>query len=116
MTISTRYALWAAGRDTGSSSLTMGAIMMGADPKDLRSGSHPRDPSDLGRCLRLLALIPEWRADLDKMRGVSPAWAALVDHWDELATLMADEVGIDWSKGKIAERTYDRMKEVLGRR
>lgn len=75
--------------------------------------NYPRDPADLGRCLRLLKLIPSWRKRLPEMSRKHPCWRALVKHWDELEKMMADECGIDWSKGQAAPLTYKRMKEIL---
>ncbi|MEL3893148.1 hypothetical protein [Pseudomonas aeruginosa] len=74
----------------------------------------PSDPSDLGRCLRLLELVPEWKARISEMAIHGREWAALVSHWEELHQLMDDEVGIDWSKGNSALRTYERMKAIQG--
>ena len=111
-TIAARYGAWTTTRDTGSSSFALGAYMLGAEVGSFKA-SHPHDPSDLGRCLRLLELIPEWKERMGEMSVLSPAWAALVAHWDELARLMELEVGIDWSKGKSAPVTYARMREIL---
>lgn len=63
---------------------------------------HPLDPSDLCRCLHVSPFPP------DHMRGLSPEWDALVDHWFELSDLLAEE----HSTGR-APRTYARMKELF---
>lgn len=105
-----RAHAWIVSRDTGASSKTLWARMMGARRDD---PSHPWDPDDLGRCLRLLELIPEWKPRIREMAGVSLGWAALVLRWDEIAQSMADEVGIDWSKGLSAPKTYALMKDTL---
>jgi hypothetical protein len=101
---------WIVGDDTGISSETIWATMMGVK-RSYRS--HPHDPSDIGRCFRLLKLVPSWRRRLSEMRRVSPAWRALVKHWDELERMMDEEVGIDWSKGRSAPKTYERMQQIL---
>lgn len=41
-----------------------------------------------------------------------PIWAALVARWDDLAASMEAEVGIDWTKGKSAPRTYELMRKI----
>lgn len=105
-----RAAAWIAGHDTGVSSKTIWATMMGVKP---RWSSHPHDAADLGRCLRLLEVIPEWIPRMPEMRAVSREWAAILTHWDELAALMEEEVGIDLTKGDRAPRTYARMKEII---
>lgn len=77
------------GRDTGTSSKAIVAFMEG-HPVD--NGSYPRDPDDLGRCIRLLEIAPEYRTLLKSMRVVSPEWARLVEHWDELEALYRKEL------------------------
>lgn len=102
---------WIVGSDSGASSKAIWAHMMGTTPS--YGWSHPHDPSDFGRCVRLLKLIPEWRTRLHEMSARSHAWKALVDNWSLIEAAMSDEVGIDWSKGRNAPATYDLMKRVL---
>jgi hypothetical protein len=99
--IAERAMRWTSQGETGASSLTMFAVMTGNKPR--YGYSYPLDGSDLGRCLKLLALIPEWRARLDEMRSAGPVWSALVDHWDELATLHAED----------SPKLYQRMKAII---
>lgn len=63
--------------------------------------NHPWDPGDLGRCL-LVSPMPPFH-----MRTRSPEWALFVDHWTELAALLAEER----PTGK-APKTYELMKEI----
>jgi hypothetical protein len=65
---------------------------------------HPHDPSDLCRCLYVSPSAPT------HMQERSPQWAALVDHWDELADLLAEE-----HPNGSAPKTYARMQELLQR-
>lgn len=101
----TKIAQWLVGRDTGSSSKAIVAELNGAmtSPDD-----HPHDPDDLGRCIRLLELMPEYRIRLREMRGVSPMWRNLVDQWDELVRLYHEEL----PTGK-APKCYDFMRELI---
>lgn len=46
------------------------------------------------------------------MAECTPAWARMVTYWDQIAASMAEEVGIDWSKGDFAPLTYDLMKKL----
>lgn len=50
------------------------------------NGSTPADADDLGRCLRLIALFPEWRDRLDEVAAAYPgtAWPRIIDRWGEL--------------------------------
>ena len=103
---------WSAGPNTGESSKTLAYRAIG-----LRHSreSHPYDPADLNRCLLLMERLPWVRLYLPEMAKVSPEWAALIEHWDEIEKTFLDEVGLDWSHGKSAKRTYDLMKRVMGR-
>lgn len=107
----TRAAQWIVGEDTGLSSISIWAHMMGVEPED--GFTTPSDPSDLGRCLRLLRAFPEWDQRIAEMAGCGRGWQVLAHHWRELEQLMANEVGIDWSKGQSAPRTFARMRTLL---
>lgn len=98
---------WLFSGDTGSSSKAICAHMLGIKNRDMHS--YPSDPSDLGRCLRLLRLIPEWAKRINEMGEYSPGWSGLVEKWEDIAQIMQDEVGIDWEKGRAAPLTYDAM-------
>jgi hypothetical protein len=104
-----RALLWLAGGDSGMSSEAIVHHMLGMES----DGSYPYDPADLGRCLRMLELFPEWKPRITEMAVYSKAWKSLADRWDSLAAMMADEVGIDWSKGRSAPRTYKAMKSAI---
>ena len=108
MDIKDRVISWLLSGDTGSSSEAICAHMTG---KGTYYGhSYPSDPSDLGRCLRLLELVPEWKPRIAEMAKYSPGWAGLVAEWDKLTNLMTNEVGIHWEKGESAPATYKAMK------
>lgn len=98
---------WIVGNDTGTSSQTIWAVLMGATP---RHRSTPSDPSDFGRCYRLLKLMPAWRARLSEVATRYPEWSALVAHWDELTTLYEQELN---TPNGMAPKTYARMKELI---
>lgn len=107
-TVEQRLIEWFVSDDTGSSSKAIAAHMTGTKAK--YGMDYPSDPSDLGRCLRLLEKIPEWKGRISEMAHHSPGWAGLVYKWDDICKCMQDEVGIDWSKGDSAPKTYDMMK------
>lgn len=101
---------WAAGRDTGTSSLTIYSLITGQpSPRDGDGFCTPLDPDDFGRCYRLLKLFPAWREQLGKVVERCPEWGPLVDHWDELTELYEAELG-----SGLAPRLYKRMQELLG--
>ncbi len=108
--MSKRVATWLGSDDTGVSSETI-ALWLGFGVRRTHS-SPPSDPADLGRCLRLLKACPHLKPRFHKMADLDNFWPTYVRRWDEMATSMADEVGIDWSKGRRAERTYELMKQV----
>lgn len=101
---------WLLESDCGLSSKALMARMLGASARPM---NYPHDPADLGRCLRLLQRVPAWRARIGEMAACGKCWAALVSQWDEIASAMEAEVGIDWSKGCSAPKTYALMKSVL---
>jgi hypothetical protein len=111
MTDIAKLATWFAGNDTGVSSCTIAASMAGANMDNVHSGI-PHDPGDLGRCLRLLEIFPEWKSRMPEMANLSKDWAKLMHNWDDIVQCMEGEVGINWSKGREAPKTYDLMKSI----
>jgi hypothetical protein len=107
-----RVNTWIVSGDVGQSSKTIWATMLGIDLGE-DGTNHPHDPADLGRCLRLLELMPEWKPRVPELAALEPCWRALVEHWDNLASSMEDEVGIAWEKGKSAPATYALMRTVI---
>jgi hypothetical protein len=111
--VGARLAAWSASGDTGVSSKAIAAQMTGAENSGWLCWEHPHDPDDLGRCLRLLALFPEWRVRIGEMAARGPGWAGLAARWDEIAAAMAEEVGIAWEKGTAAAKTYTLMRDAI---
>ena len=103
---------WFNGHDTGTSSKAIYRHMMGYTRERAPFGTHPHDPSDFGRCYRLLALEPRWRARIGEMAQYSKAWAALAGAWDELTAMY--EAVID-SGAKDATELSHRMKDLTAR-
>lgn len=103
-----RALRWAIGNDTGASSKAIAGHMTGNRPS---SGYPPPwDPSDFGRCMRLVAAIPEWRPRLPEMAKRSPEWAGIVKHWDRIEQCMRAELA---DGGGRAPATYDLIKQAL---
>ena len=92
---------WLVTGSTGVSSKAMVAHFMGLDTKR-NYGDHPHDGGDFGRCYRLLEAVPEFKNRIGGMATRSNEWAALVEHWDELTELYAND-------GKC----HERMREIF---
>ena len=75
---------WLKGDDTGTSSRTICGVFAGIDALDGRKPSTPMAPSDFGRCFRLLAAFPEWRARLPEVAARHPNWTPFVAAWPDL--------------------------------
>jgi hypothetical protein len=99
---------WRDGRDTGVSSQTIYSVFMGVGNPD--RACWPWDPSDFGRCYRLLKIAPDWRKNLHRVAESYPhtAWVPLIREWAELEKLYEEEL----PKG-TAPKLYQRMKELI---
>lgn len=86
--ISTRLLQWVFNGDTGLSSKAMAAHLYCIRiENEFNRVFHPSDASDFGRCVELLAAVPEMRVHVFRMAELSPTWAAIVASWDELECL-----------------------------
>jgi hypothetical protein len=84
---------WLFGCDTGmSSKAILGHMICGVS-----DGSWPSDGGDLGRCLRLLDLFPEWKGRIGEMARYGKVWSLYVEHWDQIVS---------------ADDPYDLMKSL----
>lgn len=71
--------------------------------------NYPRDPGDLGRCVRALDQLPHLREHLMDAAVLSPEWAELIRHWDALEALYREEAA-----GRAgAPKTYHAMRKVI---
>lgn len=71
---------WLFSRDTGSSSKCIAQHMLGIKGYI----DYPSDEGDLGRCVRLLDLIPEWKPRIAEMAAYGAVWPLYVANWDDL--------------------------------
>lgn len=101
---------WLADGDTGVSSESLAFEYLGTVRGGYSGIDAPHDPADLGRCLRLIKRVPEVRACVDSLAKKHSRWNKAAPAWDDIAKCMEDEVGIDWSKGRSAPKTYELMK------
>lgn len=102
---------WLLSSDTGSSSIAICAHMIGEKPK--YDFDAPSDPSDLGRCLRLLDIFPEWKPRIPEMAAHGPAWAGLVKQWDTIVDLYYNEGGVPLEQRELSPETYKAMKLAI---
>jgi hypothetical protein len=100
---------WLQGRDTGTSSLTIYAAITG-ERSPARELDVPQDPSDFGRCYRLLKRFPEWRGQLYKTADLCKKWRPFVEDWDKLTALYEQELASDTAPKLL----YARLRELRG--
>ena len=104
---------WFRGRDTGISSLTIFHVMTGRPTKASAFGyAVPHDPSDFGRCYRLLQLCPEWIPRLSEVSAKFPAWKGLIENWPALTERY--EQAMRTPKAP-AHEMYNLMQTLIGR-
>jgi hypothetical protein len=110
--------LWLLSSDTGISSKAIFRAMIGFPPQDKCT---PCDPSDFGRCYRLLKMFPEWEArvkELGTLIDYSPKvngeqrpnlWQIFADNYKKLCEMYEEEcVGDYWKAPKL----YKFMKDL----
>lgn len=102
---------WLFSGDAGTSSKTICRVMIGqALPEKSMGVDVPLDPSDFGRCYRLLKKFPEWRKRLDEVAGKYPHWKPFVRDWDALTSLYEEE---STNRDGRAPRLYAKITELL---
>jgi len=89
MKMSQKKLAWLLGDDTGLSSKTIFAVMNGIE---FKHNAPPRDPSDMGKCFRLLTLFPHWKSRLNEVAELYPEWKVLIDNWKILYDLYCKEL------------------------
>lgn len=105
--------VWALGDDTGTSSETIVRIALGLEEmRGLHSFDAPHDPSDFGRCYRLIQKFPELRKKLPLVGRKCKAFAPMVKRWDDLSALWEEESNNGTGR---APKLYALMKELRGR-
>lgn len=96
---------WSLGGDTGASSKTM----LRAAIRPVKGGDIPHDPSDFGRCYRLLEAVPELRLYFPQMVANCPRLTPYINEWDELAMLYEREKANGTGR---APDLYARLKKL----
>jgi len=121
MTIEARADSWICSWDTGISSQTIWEVLRGQTVRH-RSHNWPCDPSDFGRCVRLLAEIPEWRERLPEVAARFPGtpWVTLIERWDDVMELYEKQIRAEAENNSLPKRKrkaltypcYELMKEL----
>ncbi|WP_175994841.1 hypothetical protein [Burkholderia vietnamiensis] len=99
---------WLLSGDTGLSSETMAAIALGATKK---AGIAPYDPSDFGRCYRLVKKVPEIRKAFPRIAKRVKTFSGIINDWDALCEIYER----DLPTGRN-EDLHRRIKELRGDR
>lgn len=100
---------WLLSGDTGLSSEAMFACFRNITPGGKTLTACPRDPADLGRCIRFMERFPIWRDCLTSLNRLGWRWCAVVAHWDDLEALYLSEID---RPDCSAPATYRRMKAL----
>ena len=117
---------WIIEGDTGVSSKTIWAVMMGVVTEERKCGARdydtPHDPDDFKRCHKLIVLIPGWRNRLSEVAAIFPKWIPFIREWLKLeAMLSVWEVNVDkyWDlptkerrRFKFSDGMYEFMQEL----
>lgn len=82
-----RIFFWMSYGEHGQSSKYMAWKLQNSRTHPYAEPARPYDPDDFGRCHKLLAMVPEFRGRMERMKECGPEWSDLVDHWDELTAM-----------------------------
>lgn len=111
VTVDRNILRWLAGGERGLSSEAMAFVALGEEARRWHQlVHHPLDPPDLQRCLKLVLFAPAVRDAFPAIRALSPQWATVIDHWDELTASLQRECPL--GRDGTAPKTYARMKDL----
>ncbi len=101
---------WLQSGDIGISSCSIfTAITKRIAPFTRDNDNWPKDPSDFGRCFRLLERFPTWRTELKQVSLKYPAWGPMIDVWPELEALYQEEIK---NPRGMAPKLYARLQRL----
>lgn len=100
---------WIGNGHVGMSSKTMWNCLIGNKSYPI---NHPYDPDDFSRCYKLLEAVPEWKAELHKLKPLSEAWSNLVDNWDKLTAMYEENKRTNWKEYKRIGM-YELMESLI---
>jgi len=102
-----RAQWWMKYGETGLSSKTMWYHFMNCADFAI---DYPHDPSDFGRCYKLLEAVPEWKSRIKELASLSPVWKKLVENWDKLSRMYEDLINTKAEKGS---EMFDLMQSLI---
>lgn len=87
---------WLDSDDTGASSLYMAWCLSAGQfgywqGREQPEPAYPRDPDDLGRCIRLIEAVPEFGGKIPEMAHRGAHWLAVTTNWDRWVEMYYDE-------------------------
>ena len=109
-TTAEQLADWFMNGEVGSSSKCIAKHLSG---QKCDEWDYPRDSGDLGRCIKLLNAVPEFRSRISEMATVGKYWAALVPHWRELEACVIDHKKCYAMIQKLTRPIEDDDKNVI---
>ena len=78
--------------------------------------SHPWDPADFIRCMKLLRREPEIRKYFHVMAEMSPEWREFIKDWDRIEHQVIAELGsLEEPISNTAPLSYAMIQDVLER-
>lgn len=113
--IDKRIAEWLGSNDTGSSSKAIMLWLSSGTTSGTWGPDTPSDVGDLGRCMRLLERIPEWKGRMSEMAAAGGLWPTFSKHWPAIVEIYLDECGgtvPDKGSSASCPKTYTLLKRV----
>jgi hypothetical protein len=108
--IERRAISWLLSGDTGLSSEEILSAALSIKIKSSWGNfcRYPLDPSDFGRCSRLLKAIPEFRKiAFPKLARRSKVWKLMIKKWDDMEKIYQEEY-----PSSKAPKLYELMKKI----
>lgn len=87
-----RVVEWSLGDDVGLSSADIVRTALKLDSINDREPHYPKDPSDFGRCYRLLNKFPEFMPALEELAEKSHVWKHMFHNWGRMTDIYLRDV------------------------
>lgn len=113
---------WLLGPDTGISSKSIFSVLASTDALCSAARARlpwgpdvPHDPSDFGRCHRMLKAFPAWRERLSEVVAAIPKYRLMVREWAQMEALWEEEAptGRCPKLYDLMQRLRDEVESVL---